>query len=128
MEGIILIEGQLNLFDFLKEEEARVFVCKYSKHTCNKAELWKVASTLDDIKCPEICCRYCKQSILCGACCNGTQRREVDLYGFMDDGKCPNCGNKQLEDLQNQCEECGQMLSWEGWKQANKDIWRNNNE
>lgn len=97
-------------------------ICEHSKHECNREELWKIAATLDDIKCPKVCCRYCKQNIICGAVCNGTQRKEVDIYGFMDDGMCPTCGNKQLQDLQEQCDDCGQMLSWERWKVVNKEI------
>lgn len=47
-------------------------VCKWSNHTCNKKELWKVADTLDDIMCPHVCCRSCNTKN-CGARCNGSE-------------------------------------------------------
>lgn len=49
--------------------------CQYSKHSCNKEELWKVAETLDDINCPHTCCRMCKTRS-CGARCNGSEEPE----------------------------------------------------
>lgn len=60
---------QLNLFDYIKQI---ITNCKYSGHKCNCTEIWKVADTLDDIKCPHICCRLCDQR-LCGARCNGSK-------------------------------------------------------
>ena len=59
-------EGQLSIFDFIKPE------CSFSGHTCNKQNLWEVAHTLDDIHCPETCCRQCNIR-LCGARCNGSE-------------------------------------------------------
>lgn len=47
-------------------------VCKFSEHTCNKEELWKVAESFDDIECPKVCCRNCKVKC-CGARCNGSE-------------------------------------------------------
>lgn len=46
--------------------------CKHSNHRCNKYELWKIAETLDEVKCPQTCCRQCKEK-LCGARCNGSE-------------------------------------------------------
>ena len=55
-----------------KNEAAGQNVCKFSEHTCNKEELWKVAESFDDIECPKICCRNCKVKC-CGARCNGSE-------------------------------------------------------
>lgn len=55
-----------------KTEAAGQNVCKFSEHTCNKEELWKVAESFDDIECPKICCRQCKVKC-CGARCNGSE-------------------------------------------------------
>lgn len=46
--------------------------CKFSGHTCNKEELWKVAESLDDPFCPHVCCRKCATK-QCGARCNGSE-------------------------------------------------------
>ena len=59
-------EGQLSLFDIMKP------TCKYSKHTCNKENLWEVADGLEYFKCPHICCRKCGIRF-CGARCNGAE-------------------------------------------------------
>ena len=59
-------EGQLSIFNFLKVE------CNFSKHTCNKEELWRIADTLDMVACPQVCCRSCNVR-LCGARCNGSE-------------------------------------------------------
>ena len=56
-------EGQLSIFDIMKP------VCNFSGHTCNKENLWDIADTLDEIKCPHVCCRQCEQRF-CGARCN----------------------------------------------------------
>lgn len=71
-------EGQLSIFDYLKAADPRQLkseqskICQYSQHTCNKANLWEVADTLDDIKCPRTCCRICSVKS-CGARCNGSE-------------------------------------------------------
>lgn len=54
----------------LKSEQSKI--CQYSQHTCNKANLWEVADTLDGIKCPRTCCRICSVKS-CGARCNGSE-------------------------------------------------------
>lgn len=59
----------MTIFDFLKPEPV---VCKFSEHTCNKQNLWEIADTLDDIKCPRVCCRKCDVRH-CGARCNGSE-------------------------------------------------------
>ena len=61
----------------LKSEQSKI--CQYSQHTCNKANLWEVADTLDDIKCPRTCCRICSVKS-CGARCNGSEepKRQQD--------------------------------------------------
>lgn len=46
-------------------------ICQYSKHECNKENLWKVADSLDGIECERKCCRLCEMRMLCGARCNG---------------------------------------------------------
>jgi len=71
-------EGQMNIFDFIKPE------CSFSGHTCNKQELWKIAHTFDDIKCPEMCCRQCDVRS-CGARCNGSEEPKA----FMNEPKDP---------------------------------------
>lgn len=68
-------EGQLNIFDYLKEKNR---VCKFSEHTCNKTELWKIAHSFDDIECPEVCCRNCDVR-LCGARCNGSEEPKPEI-------------------------------------------------
>lgn len=55
-------------YKWLKSKETPV--CSYSGHTCNKEQIWLVAESLDDIKCPHTCCRKCGEG-LCGARCNG---------------------------------------------------------
>lgn len=63
----------------LKNEQSKI--CQYSQHTCNKTNLWEVADTLDDIKCPRACCRICAVNN-CGARCNGSEEppRQQDEY------------------------------------------------
>lgn len=38
-----------------------------------------------------------------------------ELRGLLDDPYCPTCGNG-LNDYVNQCDHCGQSISWEHWK------------
>ena len=80
------LQGQYSIFDFLNQKEKATDseedlkqndddinqkpICKHSQHPCNREELFKIANSLDDIKCPEICCRLCKINT-CGARCNG---------------------------------------------------------
>lgn len=72
------VEGQLNIFDcFRKEEIIEIPKCRYSEHTCNKEELFKVADAQYKeggmrLPCSHICCRFCAQRG-CGARCNGSQ-------------------------------------------------------
>ena len=58
-------------------------MCNFSGHTCNKQNLWEVAHTLDNIHCPETCCRQCNVR-LCGARCNGSEEPKhippIDRY------------------------------------------------
>lgn len=51
--------------------------CRFSGHTCNKEELWKVAQSFDDIECSKQCCRNCKIT-LCGARCNGSEEPQKE--------------------------------------------------
>ena len=63
--------------------KAAAVVCKYSQHTCNKTELWKVADTLDELQCPHVCCRKCNTRN-CGARCNGSEEpraNKVIMFG-----------------------------------------------
>lgn len=69
-------DGQLDIFDWLKATQPKE--CNFSGHTCNKKELWKVAHTLDDIECPETCCRNCKVK-MCGARCNGSEEPKEEI-------------------------------------------------
>ena len=48
--------------------------CEYSKHSCNKENLWKIAESLDE-ECPMTCCRNCN-NIQCGARCNGAEQKK----------------------------------------------------
>ncbi len=48
-------------------------VCKFSEHTCNKEELWRVAVEIG-VSCPKSCCRVCDIED-CGARCNGAPRK-----------------------------------------------------
>lgn len=74
--------------DFMNppEEAAKAAapICKHSKHTCNKKELWKVADTLDEIQCPHVCCRMCNTRN-CGARCNGSEepKRTPQIYRYL---------------------------------------------
>lgn len=92
-----VLEGQMNIFDFLKEDteekpkevsqtneisqskkvsikiekkKCEDFTCRFAGHRCNKRQLWEVADTLD-VNCPHVCCRNCDIE-LCGARCNGS--------------------------------------------------------
>lgn len=87
--------GQISIFDLMTPAERYYFntgrtdywgqekafgdnnnpipICRHSKHKCNKEVLFEVASTLDDIECPRVCCRNCHY-ISCGARCNGTEK------------------------------------------------------
>lgn len=75
-------------------------ICKFSGHSCNKEELWKVANTLDNITCSETCCRQC-QVKSCGARCNGSKEPQDMTYDrkgkgypapeWMDYKRCENC-------------------------------------
>lgn len=76
-------------------------ICKYSKHSCNKEELWKIAATFDELQCPQVCCRACNIR-LCGARCNGseepkvqqaecTKANECEAYGFGCGGTVEPC-------------------------------------
>lgn len=47
--------------------------CKFSEHTCNKEELWRVAVEIG-VSCPKSCCRVCDIED-CGARCNGAPRK-----------------------------------------------------
>ena len=80
------IEGQISIFEYLEEKNR---VCKFSNHTCNKANLWEVADTLDEILCPHVCCRICAIRN-CGARCNGSEEPKsltpAEEY-FEDTGK-----------------------------------------
>jgi hypothetical protein len=60
--------------ELLKEVVKENNICKYSEHTCNKEELWKVADSLET-ECPHTCCRSCKVR-MCGARCNGSEEPE----------------------------------------------------
>lgn len=56
----------------IKSGEYTPEVCKFSKHTCNKEELWRVAVEIG-ASCPKTCCRVCDIED-CGARCNGAPR------------------------------------------------------
>lgn len=43
--------------------------CKYSGHSCNKKELFRLAEEMNPF-CPHVCCRLCSEKI-CGVRCNG---------------------------------------------------------
>lgn len=63
-------------YDFITKA-AELNVCKFSGHTCNKEELWKVAESLDDPFCPHVCCRFCNTKH-CGARCNGSEEPQKE--------------------------------------------------
>lgn len=92
-----LQKDQLSIFDMLEPEEpkspAEIWaeetgfsdywqhdtefindkpVCTYSKHSCNRKELWKIADTMDGISCIKQCCRKCDVQY-CGVRCNGSE-------------------------------------------------------
>lgn len=48
------------------------------------------------------------------------ERIEVNVRGLLDDGYCPVC-NLQLDDLAEQCPECGTLLSWNDWRRINAE-------
>lgn len=108
-------------------------ICKYSKHSCNKNELWNVAQSLDNVFCPHVCCRKCSDK-QCGARCNGAdvtkqdqwkpaeeptevqrEHKKVNIKGLMNYGYCPDCGGCN-EDLEEECRYCGCLLDWSDWK------------
>lgn len=74
-------DGQMSIFDLMplqaeikapEKPKAQENICQYSQHSCNKAELWKIADSLDELQCPHVCCRQCNTK-LCGARCNGSE-------------------------------------------------------
>lgn len=94
MDGWDNLEGQMSIFDFLPPEKpktpAEIWaeetgfsdywqhdiefkddkpICKYSKHSCNRKELFKLAEEMNPF-CPHVCCRMCSEK-LCGVRCNG---------------------------------------------------------
>lgn len=61
--------------------------CKFSGHTCNREELWKIAESLE-VDCIKQCCRNCKVKC-CGARCNGSEEPSKCYSCFHEDqGKC----------------------------------------
>lgn len=64
---------------FYKEE-----ICKFSEHTCNKEELWRVAIEID-VDCPKTCCRACDIKD-CGARCNGAPK-EIEPPILLHEGQ-----------------------------------------
>lgn len=60
------------------QEPKEAPICKHSKHTCNKKELWKIADSLDEIQCPHVCCRMCNTRN-CGARCNGSEEPKKEI-------------------------------------------------
>lgn len=118
------MNGQISIFEYLEEKNR---ICKYSEHTCNKTELWKIAHTFNDIKCPEVCCRNCDVR-LCGARCNGSEEPikvyEVDIRGICDDAYCPKCGyafKDWLGEIDIDCPECKIKLDWTRWHMLNDE-------
>lgn len=69
-------------------------VCKHSKHSCNRLELFKVADSLDDINCKKVCCRKCDITG-CGARCNGSEEPKVEDIKKSNVNTCE-CGNNNL--------------------------------
>lgn len=65
-------------------------ICKHSEHECNKAELWKVADSLDETQCPHVCCRQCNTRG-CGARCNGSTEPKKETK------KYPNCSQAEID-------------------------------
>lgn len=116
------MEGQITIFQYLEEKKR---ICNYSQHSCNKAELWKIAHTFNDFVCPEVCCRACDIR-LCGARCNGSEEPqqifEVDVKGLCDDAYCPKCGysfKEWLGEVDIDCPECHTKLDWTFWHRLN---------
>lgn len=60
------------------QEPKEAPICKHSKHTCNKKELWKIADSLDELQCPHVCCRMCNTRN-CGARCNGSEEPKKEI-------------------------------------------------
>ncbi len=64
----------------LKEVVKENNICKYSEHTCNKEELWRVAEEIGE-DCSRTCCRSC-DNYNCGARCNGAPKdKPIEKYG-----------------------------------------------
>lgn len=119
------MNGQITIFEYLNEINK---VCRFSKHSCNQTELWKVAHSLDNINCPEVCCRRC-DVIHCGARCNGSDEPKeivypVDIRGICDDAYCPKC-NTELDEFRfkdcDRCPWCGIKIDWTPWHRANDE-------
>ena len=116
------------------QEPKEAPICKHSKHTCNKKELWKVADTLDEMQCPHVCCRMCNTRN-CGARCNGSEEPKpleekvypLDIKGICDDPYCPQCGYafetiktcKNYEVDCERCPECHVKVDWTLWHRIN---------
>ena len=92
-------DGQMNFWDYIATTE----VCKFSNHTCNKQELWKVAQ-MDGETCPETCCRSCTVQF-CGARCNGS---EEPKHQDPDDSICEGCKWREHKNRWLEVDEYGQ--------------------
>ena len=62
---------------YINFESKEKTICQFSKHECNKENLWKVADSLDGIECERKCCRLCEMWMLCGARCNGADNLSI---------------------------------------------------
>ncbi len=77
------------------DTEKKSPICRFSEHTCNKEELWRVAEEIGE-DCSRTCCRSC-DNYNCGARCNGapkTSRIEKMIEAQSEDSKsCWDCIN-----------------------------------
>ena len=133
-------DGQMSIFDLMPkqteqeapEPKAQENICQYSQHGCNKAELWKIADSLDELQCPHVCCRQCNTK-LCGVRCNGSEEPTEKIYpvgfiGICDDPICSNCDyefgifdskwSKNEIDI-DRCPKCKVRLNWDRWHKMN---------
>ena len=68
----------MRIDELIKSGEYTPEVCKFSEHTCNKEELWRVAIEIG-VSCPKSCCRVCDIRD-CGARCNGAPIKPHALH------------------------------------------------
>lgn len=133
------MDGQMSIFDFPeycpgKEEKKKEIpklqqdkeeVCKYSGHVCNRKQLWNVAYSLDEISCPSVCCRNCKENNVCGARCNGAdsmqEAEQEEIKVASDEEKAAICQFCAWWDRHYSIDRMIKGCFWEGYSPDHLD-------